>query len=740
MINRRQFLASATGVAAAAVAGNVLAAGTARAATTYTATWASVDQHTAAPEWFKDAKFGIYYHWGVFSVPAYGNEWYPRRMYISGDTCNQHHVATYGDPSAWPYHNFINGANDLNGNFNKFAPKLKSAGGNFDPDEWAQLFVDAGARFAGPVAEHHDGFSMWNSSVNEWNSAAKGPKLNLLQLFTDSIRAKGLKLLVAMHHAFNFNGYYDHVPAQSDPSLQKLYGQLGTTAENQLWYDKLKEVIDLAQPDIIWQDFDLGKVDQTQRLNFLSYYYNQAQAWGREVVATYKDGLNGHGEVFDYERGGPADITAPYWLTDDSISSSSWCYTQGIGYYSTQQMLHSLIDRVSKNGNMLLNIAPMADGTIPQAQKDILLGIGDYLKRFGESVYSTRAWTAYGEGPTHMGGGSFTAPKVGTAQDIRFTRNKNNTVLYATVLGWPGSTLTISTLNSARINISSLTSAKLLNPTAGTYTDLPTPTQDSAGLHVTLPSSSAPFSALAYVVKLTFSGQIPTLQPLSGAVVYQDVNYSGGSSVLQTGSYTADQLSLAGLPSRSLSSLKLAPGYQIIGYSGDNFTGTAWTFTADNADLRNSGNNDAVVSMKVQLNPSAWFRITNVTDGLVLDSGGNVPSGSNLKQWTWNGSTNLQWQAVELGTGYYKLVNRANGMVADGGGATTNGSPALEATWTGGNTQQWQLRYQGDGRYWILNRATGLVLDGGGNVPSGSVTKQWSGNSSTNVQWTFTKV
>jgi alpha-L-fucosidase len=253
-------------------------------------------------------------------------------------------------------------------------------------------------------------------------------------------------------------------------------------------------------------------------------------------------------------------------------------------------------------------------------------------------------------------------------------------------------------------------------------------------------SSSAPFSALAYVVKLTFSGQIPTLQPLAGAVAYQDVNYSGGCAVLPIGSYTADQLTLAGLPSRSLSSLKLATGYQIIGYSGDNFTGTAWTFTSDNADLRGTGNNDAVVSMKVQLNPSVWFKITNVTDGLVLDSGGNVPSGSNLKQWTWNGSTNLQWQAVELGTGYYKLVNRANGMVADGWGATTNGSAAQQAPWNGGTNQQWQLKYQGGGRYWIVNRTTGLVLDGGGNVPSGSVTKQWSGNSSPNVQWTFTAV
>jgi Alpha-L-fucosidase len=295
-INRRQFLASATCVATAAVAGGVFSAGVAEAApSTYTPDWNSVDQHPPAPEWFQDAKFGIYFHWGAFSVPAYDNEWYPRSMYQSGSNANKHHIATYGQPSAWPYHNFINGAQDLAGNTVKFAPKLKSAGGKFDPDEWVQLFVDAGARFAGPVAEHHDGFSMWDSQVNEWNSVDKGPGLDLLRLFSTAIRAKGLKLLVAMHHAYHFNGFYEYVPAQTDPSLKKLYGQLGSTAENQLWFDKLKEVVDRAQPDILWQDFKLDAVDETQRLNFLAYYYNQANSWGREVVATYKDGMNGKG-------------------------------------------------------------------------------------------------------------------------------------------------------------------------------------------------------------------------------------------------------------------------------------------------------------------------------------------------------------------------------------------------------------------------------------------------------------
>src|SRR2546423_5288300 len=588
-ISRRKFLSSTTGVAAAVTAANFLGASRACATTsTYVPTWASVDQHTPAPEWFQDAKFGIYFHWGAFSVPAYDSEWYPRNMYISGTAAQNHHVATYGDPSVWPYSNFIDGGRDKAGNFVQFAPKLVSAGGAFDPDSWAQLFKDAGAKFAGPVAEHHDGFSMWDSQVNEWNSVNKGPHLNLLQIFNTAIRAKGLKLLVAMHHAYNFNGYYDHVPAQSDPSRQKLYGQLSTAAENQLWYDKLKEVIDRARPDILWEDFKVYAVDEPQRLNFLSYYYNQATSWGTDVVATVKDGFDRNGEVLDFERGGPADITTPYWLTDDSISSSSWCYTVGIGYYTLPQMLHSLLDRVSKNGNMLLNIAPMADGTIPTAQRNILTGMGDYLRRFGESIYATRAWTAFGEGPTQMGGGTFQNPREGTPQDIRFTRSKDNTVLYATVLGWPGGTLNVTTLSSTRINLSTLTSAQLLGPNTGQVTNLPNRTQDGGGLHIAMPSSSPPFAANAYVVKLVFSGQIPTL---------------GTASI-----------------------------------------------------------------------PTSWARIANDANGLVIDSGGTVSSGSRLKQWTWNGSNNLQWQFVPLSGGWYRIVNRTNGMVADSFGNAANGA------------------------------------------------------------------
>ncbi|MEV4148756.1 alpha-L-fucosidase [Amycolatopsis sp. NPDC049691] len=645
-------LITVSGAATAGLLRGGIAAATA-GPSSYTPTWSSVDQHPPAAEWFQDAKFGIYFHWGVFSVPAFGNEWYPRNMYISGSSENNHHKAVYGDPSAWPYHNFVNGARDKAGNWVQFAPKLKSAGGNFDPAEWAQLFADAGARFAGPVAEHHDGFSMWNSAVNEWNSVAKGPRLDLVRLHADAIRARGLKFMVSLHHAYHFTGYYDHVPAQSDASLRKLYGQLGSAAENQLWYDKLAEVIDGYQPDLLWQDFNLSRVDESRRLDFLAYYYNKAVAWNKDVVATYKDGLDNRGEVFDFERGGPGDIQNPYWLTDDSISSSSWCYTTGIGYYSMKAMLHSLIDRVSKNGTMLLNIAPMADGTIPAGQRTILLGIGDYLARFGESVYATRAWSAYGEGPTQMGGGSFTTPREGTNRDIRFTRSKDNTVLYATVLGWPGGTLDITTLGSGRINLGSLKSVQLLGATAGSYTDLPDRTQDGSGLHIRLPST-APFSAPAYVVRLTFSGQIPALG--SGPV------------------------------------------------------------------------------------PTSWVRIANVTTGLVLDSGGNVAAGSVLKQWSYDGSTNLHWQLVDLGTGYYRIVNRTNGMVADSAGRTGNGVNAVQSAWTGSDNQQWRLAALGNGRYQIVNKATGTALDGAGSTTAGSAVVLWAPNGSTNNQWTVTAV
>ncbi|MBO8131977.1 MAG: alpha-L-fucosidase [Candidatus Marinimicrobia bacterium] len=472
----------------------------------------SLEKVNPVPEWFKDAKFGIYLHWGVYSVPAFANEWYPRNMYIEGSAENKHHIEKYGDISKWPYHYFIIGAKDKQGNFVQFAPKLKSKGGNFDPDEWAQLFADAGAKFAGMVAEHHDGFSMWASKVNPWNAKDMGPKIDLVGLLSKAIRKRNIKLFLSMHHAYNITGYYEYVPKMDDPKLQILYGQQGKEKNEALWLAKLKELIDLYRPDILYQDFNLNKISQPVLLEFLSYFYNRAIEWDKEVVATFKDGLNIECAVLDYERGGPTYPTEFYWLSDDAISPSSWCYTDGLTYYSAKQLLHSLIDKVSKNGNLILNISPKADGTIPHEQKEILYKIGDWLKKYGEAIYNTRMWDWFGEGPTKMGAdhGVFIAPPQGTEKDIRYTRSKDNTTLYAILMGWKEGQkkIKLSLLGSDRINLKNLKSVVMINGEAKEYIPLKYK-QKPDGLIIKLPDKW--FDEMAYVIKFNFDSKIPPL-------------------------------------------------------------------------------------------------------------------------------------------------------------------------------------------------------------------------------------
>ncbi|MEV4539572.1 glycoside hydrolase N-terminal domain-containing protein [Asanoa sp. NPDC049518] len=258
----------------------------------------------------------------------------------------------------------------------------------------------------------------------------------------------------------------------------------------------------------------------------------------------------------------------------------------------------------------------------------------------------------------------------------------------------------------------------------------------STGGAVTVTRPESDVIALPVLAGRTYRVSAAQLPSVGTAALYTDTNYGGTGATLAVGSYTATQLQSAGIGLRSASSVRVASGYQIVGYANDSFTGTSWTFTSDNADLRATGNNDAIASVRVTFAPSRYVRLTNVTNGLVVDSGGSVASGSNVKLWSWNGSTNLQWQLVELGTGYYRIVNRTNGMAVDGWGSTANGSPARQAAWNGGTNQQWQLVHLGDGRFRIVNRTSGLALDSGGNVAAGATLKQWTPGSSTNLQWT----
>jgi alpha-L-fucosidase len=159
------------------------------AAPKYEATWDSLRQHNPAPDWFRDAKYSIYFHWGVYSVPAYASEWYPRLMLLKGQPAYEHHVKKYGDPSEFGYHGFV--------------PMFKAE--KFNAEEWADLFQQAGALFAGPVAEHHDGFSMWASKVNPWNVGDKGPRRDITGELETAIRARGMKFVATFHHARNLN-------------------------------------------------------------------------------------------------------------------------------------------------------------------------------------------------------------------------------------------------------------------------------------------------------------------------------------------------------------------------------------------------------------------------------------------------------------------------------------------------------------------------------------------------------
>jgi alpha-L-fucosidase len=403
----------------------------------YSPDWQSLQAHTQAPEWFRDAKFGIYFHWGVYSVPAYGDEWYPRNMHIEKSSESRHHIKTYGNPSEFGYHDFV--------------PMFKAE--NFNAEAWADLFAKAGAQFAGPVAEHHDGFAMWDSALTPWNAKDKGPMRDILGELSAAVRAKGMRLVTTFHHARNnqhlinrngelvWEGHYPRVsgwPTVSEnPELRMLYGNLPRLEFCEIWLGKLQEVIDGYQPDLIWFDSWLDEIPETYQMKFVTHYLNRAKEWNKDVVITCKQrDLPLEVALEDFEKGRADSMLEEPWLTDDTLSYGSWCYTQDLKIKPADEVLDVLIDIVSKNGQLLLNISPMADGTIPQDQQDVLQAIGKWLVANGEAIYNTRPFLTYGEGPTQMKkGGHFVGIVRYTNEDIRYTRNGN--IVYAILLGRP---------------------------------------------------------------------------------------------------------------------------------------------------------------------------------------------------------------------------------------------------------------------------------------------------------------
>jgi alpha-L-fucosidase len=400
-------------------------------------TWESLAQHRT-PRWYADAKFGIYFHWGLYSVPAFGSEWYSRNMYQPDKAEHRHHVETFGPVDRFGYKDFAS----------RFTAE------RFDPAAWAALFEEAGARFAGPVAEHADGFSLWDSRVNPWNAAHVGPKRDLVGALERAIRRRGLKFVTTFHHQWLW-GWYSTPLARADvrdPANGRFYGPVlppgafdferpdpkPTAAFEETWRTKLLEVIDRYKPDVVYLDSRAGIIDGSFRQAFLAHYYNEAHRQGREVVMTYKnaDFPKGTG-VVDIEQGRMASIANEPWQIDDTIDWESWAYLERPRYKPTARLVHELVDVVSKNGTLLLDIGPRPDGTIPEPIVERLRGIGAWLRVNGEAIYGTRPWTAYGEGPTEIAPGTFGEAKTPdfTSRDIRFTTK--GPILYAIVLGWP---------------------------------------------------------------------------------------------------------------------------------------------------------------------------------------------------------------------------------------------------------------------------------------------------------------
>ena len=452
----------------------------------YTPTWPSVCTH-GYPQWFSDAKFGIYAHFGPYSVPAFGSEWYSRNMYQIGSAEYKHHLATYGSLNNFGYKDFI--------------PRFTTP--NFNASEWASLYRRAGAQYSGPVAEHADGFAMFKSNVSHYNAFEMGPKRDIVGEMEVAVREQGMRFIATLHHQWlwawypTFNTSLDHDAGSQDYQLTPAHGGLygpavpnpasfnppcGTTQAFQDYFlAKTLEVVDQYHPDIVYFDSKWANtIDEAHRLAFLAHYYNAAAAWGTDVVVTYKDSdLKVGAGLLDLERGGSAGILVPAWQTDDAMDRHSWSWVEPPSLKNSSELVGELCDIVSKGGNFLLDIPPMADGTIPEVVQDILLSIGDWLALNGAAIYATVPWRMFGEGPTVIVPGFGHEWPMFTPRDFRFTAAKDGSAVFLLAMahGPVGTTYKIASLNSTALP--AVTNVSLI----GSATPV-TWTQDASGLHV----------------------------------------------------------------------------------------------------------------------------------------------------------------------------------------------------------------------------------------------------------------
>ena len=437
----------------------------------YQPNWGSLISY-GVPDWMIDAKFGLYAHWGLYSVPGFGNEWYGKWVYdptYDVHPAHHEHIRRYGPLSKFGYKDFI--------------PMFMAE--QYDPDAWASLMRQSGAKYGGFSLAHHDGYGLWDSDVYRWNVGKMGPKRDLYGELAGALRKHDLRVVAPLHIVRGYNWYLpgwnqfekqlDHATIEQgkreqwdifDPEYADFYWNSEVGADYDeflaLWKAKVREIIDKYQPDLMW--FDSAEFRdspyEVHTLELLCHYLNRSVEWGKEVTVlnklapNLKQNFPEEFGVLNYEAGrSRKGAVARPWNDDLQIGEPSWGYVEKQSYLSGAQILHNLIDRVSRGGSLMLSLSPRADGTIPQAQQQALRDTGAWLDAFGESIYGTRGWTVHGEGDDSRfidDGGKLAKWSFNncSADDKRYTQSKDGNVIYAFALGKPAGQIVFESLGS----------------------------------------------------------------------------------------------------------------------------------------------------------------------------------------------------------------------------------------------------------------------------------------------------